>query len=222
MDEKQKEQFIKLTKFLGQVLGKQYEVVFHVIDKKGTYITAIENNHISGRTLESPLNAFISELIQKKVYLKKDFLYDYKALVEKNKFVRGSTFFIKNSDELVGILCINHDASAIRDAICKIIDIEKLDDMGEFLSQDESSNLEINDLANVETLSRSIEEILAQNIDMSYLNSNYQLSITQKEEIAKTLYEKGIFNIKGAVAIVAKFLKISEPSVYRYLKKFKK
>ncbi|MBZ7940966.1 MULTISPECIES: helix-turn-helix transcriptional regulator [Campylobacter] len=222
MDEKQKEQFIKLTKFLGQVLGKQYEVVFHVIDKKGTYIAAIENNHISGRTLESPLNAFISELIQKKVYLKKDFLYDYKALVEKNKFVRGSTFFIKNSDELVGILCINHDASVIRDAICKIIDIEKLDDMGEFLSQDESSNLEINDLANVETLSRSIEEILAQNIDMSYLNSNYQLSITQKEEIAKTLYEKGIFNIKGAVAIVAKFLKISEPSVYRYLKKFKK
>ncbi|MBZ7930075.1 transcriptional regulator [Campylobacter sp. LH-2024] len=222
MDEKQKEQFIKLTKFLGQVLGKQYEVVFHVIDKKGTYIAAIENNHISGRTLESPLDAFISELIQKKVYLKKDFLYDYKALVEKNKFVRGSTFFIKNSDELVGILCINHDASVIRDAICKIIDIEKLDDMGEFLSQDESSNLEINDLANVETLSRSIEEILAQNIDMSYLNSNYQLSITQKEEIAKTLYEKGIFNIKGAVAIVAKFLKISEPSVYRYLKKFKK
>lgn len=222
MDEKQKEQFIKLTKFLGQVLGKQYEVVFHVIDKKGTYIAAIENNHISGRTLESPLDAFISELIQKKVYLKKDFLYDYKALVEKNKFVRGSTFFIKNSDELVGILCINHDTSVIRDAICKIIDIEKLDDMGEFLSQDESSNLEINDLANVETLSRSIEEILAQNIDMSYLNSNYQLSITQKEEIAKTLYEKGIFNIKGAVAIVAKFLKISEPSVYRYLKKFKK
>ncbi|MBZ7953951.1 MULTISPECIES: helix-turn-helix transcriptional regulator [Campylobacter] len=222
MDEKQKEQFIKLTKFLGQVLGKQYEVVFHVIDKKGAYIAAIENNHISGRTLESPLSTFASELIQKKVYLNKDFLYDYKALIGKNKLVRGSTFFIKNANKLVGILCINHDTSVIRDAICKIINIEKLDDMGEFLSQDESSNLEINDLANVETLSRSIEEILAQNIDMNYLNSNYQLSITQKEEIAKTLYEKGIFNIKGAVSIVAKFLKISEPSVYRYLKKFKK
>ncbi|MGH2327697.1 helix-turn-helix transcriptional regulator [Campylobacter taeniopygiae] len=222
MDEKQKEQFIKLTKFLGQVLGKQYEVVFHVIDKKGAYIAAIENNHISGRTLESPLSTFASELIQKKAYLNKDFLYDYKALIGKNKLVRGSTFFIKNANKLVGILCINHDTSVIRDAICKIINIEKLDDMGEFLSQDESSNLEINDLANVETLSRSIEEILAQNIDMNYLNSNYQLSITQKEEIAKTLYEKGIFNIKGAVSIVAKFLKISEPSVYRYLKKFKK
>ncbi|MBZ7938878.1 PAS domain-containing protein [Campylobacter sp. W0014] len=222
MDEKQKEQFIKLTKFLGQVLGKQYEVVFHVIDKKGAYIAAIENNHISGRTLESPLSTFASELIQKKVYLNKDFLYDYKALIGKNKLVRGSTFFIKNANKLVGILCINHDTSVIRDVICKIINIEKLDDMGEFLSQDESSNLEINDLANVETLSRSIEEILAQNIDMNYLNSNYQLSITQKEEIAKTLYEKGIFNIKGAVSIVAKFLKISEPSVYRYLKKFKK
>ncbi|TKX30577.1 helix-turn-helix transcriptional regulator [Campylobacter estrildidarum] len=222
MDEKQKEQFIKLTKFLGQVLGKQYEVVFHVIDKKGAYIAAISNNHISGRTLESPLSAFASELIQKKAYLKKDFLHDYKALIGKNKLVRGSTFFIKNSNKLVGILCINHDTSAMRDVICKIIDIEKLEDMSEFLNQEKDNNLEINDLGNVETLSRSIEEILAQNIDMNYLNSNYQLSITQKEEIAKTLYEKGIFNIKGAVSIVAKFLKISEPSVYRYLKKFKK
>lgn len=35
MDEKQKEQFIKLTNFLGQVLGKQYEVVFHVLSKEG-------------------------------------------------------------------------------------------------------------------------------------------------------------------------------------------
>ncbi|MCW1359694.1 PAS domain-containing protein [Campylobacter sp. US33a] len=224
MDEKQKEQFIKLTNFLGQVLGKQYEIVFHVIDEEGAYIAAIANNHISGRTLKSPLSAFASELIQNKAYLKEDFLYDYKALIGKSKLVRGSTFFIKNTDKLVGILCINHDTSAIRDAVCKIIDIEKLDDMSEILNpnkENNENNIEINDLGNIETLSHSIEEILAQSIDMNYLNANYQLSISQKEEIAKTLYEKGIFNIKGSVPIVAKLLKISEPSVYRYLKKFK-
>lgn len=53
---------------------------------------------------------------------------------------------------------------------------------------------------------------------MNYLNSDYQLSMAQKEEITKTLYQKGIFNIKGSVPIVARLLKISEPSVYRYLK----
>lgn len=42
---------------------------------------------------------------------------------------------------------------------------------------------------------------------MNYLNSDYQLSMAQKEEITKTLYQKGIFNIKGSVPIVARLLK---------------
>ncbi|EDO7596932.1 helix-turn-helix transcriptional regulator [Campylobacter coli] len=221
MDEGQKQQFIKLTYFLGEVLGEQYEIVFHVITEDGAYIAAIANSHISGRSLDSPLTAFASELMQNKKYLEKDFLCDYKALVGKSKLVRGSTFFIKNSDELVGILCINHDTSMMRDLVCKIIDIEKLGDMSEFLNQDKENNTSVDSLGNIETLSHSIEEILAQSIDMNYLNSDYQLSMAQKEEITKTLYQKGIFNIKGSVPIVARLLKISEPSVYRYLKNFK-
>ncbi|EAC1766632.1 PAS domain-containing protein [Campylobacter coli] len=221
MDEGQKQQFIKLTYFLGEVLGEQYEIVFHVITEDGAYIAAIANSHISGRSLDSPLSAFASELMQNKKYLEKDFLCDYKALIGKSKLVRGSTFFIKNSDELVGILCINHDTSMMRDLVCRIIDIEKLGDMSEFLNQDKENNTSVDSLGNIETLSHSIEEILAQSIDMNYLNSDYQLSMAQKEEITKTLYQKGIFNIKGSVPIVARLLKISEPSVYRYLKNFK-
>ncbi|EKS3204893.1 PAS domain-containing protein [Campylobacter coli] len=221
MDEGQKQQFIKLTYFLGEVLGEQYEIVFHVITGDGAYIAAIANSHISGRSLDSPLTAFASELMQNKKYLEKDFLCDYKALIGKSKLVRGSTFFIKNSDELVGILCINHDTSMMRDLVCRIIDIEKLGDMSEFLNQDKENNTSVDSLGNIETLSHSIEEILAQSIDMNYLNSDYQLSMAQKEEITKTLYQKGIFNIKGSVPIVARLLKISEPSVYRYLKNFK-
>ncbi|EKP0480635.1 PAS domain-containing protein, partial [Campylobacter coli] len=216
MDEGQKQQFIKLTYFLGEVLGEQYEIVFHVITEDGAYIAAIANSHISGRSLDSPLSAFASELMQNKKYLEKDFLCDYKALIGKSKLVRGSTFFIKNSDELVGILCINHDTSMMRDLVCRIIDIEKLGDMSEFLNQDKENNTSVDSLGNIETLSHSIEEILAQSIDMNYLNSDYQLSMAQKEEITKTLYQKGIFNIKGSVPIVARLLKISEPSVYRY------
>ncbi|AXP09003.1 PAS domain-containing protein [Campylobacter hepaticus] len=219
MDEAQKQQFIKLTHFLGEVLGAQYEIVFHVVAKDGVYLAAIANSHISGRDLNSPLTAFASELIQNKKYLEEDFLCDYKALVGKSKLIRGSTFFIKNHDKLVGILCINHDTSIMRDLICKMIDLEKIDDMSEILGNITYSH---NDSHSIETLSHSIEDILIQSVDPSYLNSDYQLSIAQKEEIAEKLYEKGIFNIKGAVPIVAKFLKISEPSVYRYLKKFKK
>lgn len=216
MRAEKKEFFFKLCKFLGQVLGKRYEIVFHVIEESGAYIAAIENNHVSGRTTNSPLTAFASELVQNKAYLDKDFLCDYKAMVNKDKMVRGSTFFIKDKDKIEGILCINYDTSEMRDVVAKIIDIEKLDDMSSFL------NLKQEDNKNVEVLNHSIEEILAQYVDAKYLESDYLLTAEQKQNIINILYKKGIFNVKGTISVVAKFLKLSEPSVYRYLGNIKR
>ncbi|WP_286005254.1 helix-turn-helix transcriptional regulator [Campylobacter avium] len=216
MRAEKKEHFIKLCKFLGQVLGKRYEVVFHVIEESGAYIAAIENNQVSGRTTNSPLTAFASELVQNKSYLDKDFLCGYKAMVNKDKMVRGSTFFIKDKDKLEGILCINYDTSEMRDVVAKIIDIEKLDDMSSIL------NLKQEDDNNVEVLNHSIEEILAQYVDVKYLESDFLLTTEQKQSIISKLYKKGVFNVKGAISVVAKFLKLSEPSVYRYLGNVKK
>ncbi|OCX43241.1 DNA-binding protein [Campylobacter ornithocola] len=221
MDEQQKELFVKLTQFLGQVLGDQYEIVFHVISDEGSYIAAIANNHISGRTINSPLTSFASELVQEKEYLNKDFLCDYKAKVGKSKIVTGSTFFIKNKNKIVGILCINHDTTELRNAISKIIELEKINDFSDLLDVHNQNNVKLHNMSNIETLSHSIEDILAENIDLKYLNSGYSLSTEQKDEIIKKLHSKGIFNIKGSIPIVAKSLNISEPSVYRYLQKLK-
>lgn len=220
MDEKQKEQFIKLTHFLGEVLGEQYEVAFHVIEEEGAYLAAIANNHISGRTINAPLTAFASELIQEKTFLEKDFLCDYKALVGKSKTIRGSTFFIKQDKKLLGILCINHDSSEMQKAISKIIDLEKL---GDFISLSLPQNTtQDKNTVSVETLSHSIEDILAESIDLTYLESGFALSVQQKHDVINKLYLKGIFNIKGSIPIVAKFLNTSEPSIYRYLQKLKR
>ena len=279
MDEKQKELFVKLTHFLGEVLGKNYEIVFHIISAEGSYIAAIANNHISKRTINSPLTDFASKLLQEKAYLKQDFLCNYKALTQENKLLQGSTFFIKQGQELVGILCINHDTSELCEAVHKIIELENLSGFEGLLAQSfgggfssanaagiasasfssanatttsvasENSvnftsvgalNLE-NGAANsstasafaanasdgsrqisIENLSLSIEDILAQHIDLNYLKSGFTLSTKQKGDIIKTLYDKGIFNIKGSLYQVAKLLNISEPSVYRYLNKLKK
>ncbi|TQR41223.1 DNA-binding protein [Campylobacter sp. MIT 12-8780] len=221
MNDDQKELFIKLTHFLGQVLGKNYEVVFHIISKEGSCIAAIANNHISGRSQNSPLTDLASKLVQEKAYLKQDFLCDYKASTKYNTLLRGSTFFIKQKDKLVGILCINHDTTELRAAVHKIIELENLKGFDDFLPLCEKQD-QHDALASSESLSESIEDILAQNIDLKLLNSGFALTSTQKNEIICKLYKKGIFNIKGAISIVAKLLKISEPSVYRYLNKLKK
>lgn len=217
MNEEEKELFIKLTHFLGHVLGRRYEVVLHTISPEGSYIAAIVNNHISGRTIHSPLTEFASNLIQEKTYLKEDYLCNYKASTNNNKTLQGSTFFIKKKQKLVGILCINHDNTEMKNAISKILEIEQISDFGTIV---ESSNISIKE-SNVENLSLNIEDILAQYVDLNYLKSGFMLTSTQKNDIIEKLYNKGIFNIKGVIPIVAKLLKTSEPSIYRYLKKIK-
>lgn len=211
--------FSKLTEFLGQVLGKNYEVVFHIISKEGSYIQAIANNHISGRTVHSPLTEFASKLVQEKAYLKQDFLYNYKAKTKDNKGLRGSTFFITKKKRLVGILCINHDTSELEKAIHKIIELSNVSGFNEIFDAVQESSQEA---SSTENLSHNIEDILAQSIDLNYIKSGFMLSSTQKNDIIQRLYDKGIFNIKGSIAPVAKLLNMSEPSVYRYLQKLRK
>ena len=50
------------------------------------------------------------------------------------------------------------------------------------------------------------------------LSSDVNLKPEQKLEIVRELFQKGIFSLKGAVTQVAEVMRVSEPSIYRYLK----
>ena len=41
----------------------------------------------------------------------------------------------------------------------------------------------------------------------------------EKIRVVKYLQDKGTFKVKGAIALVADKLDVSEPTIYRYLKK---
>ena len=49
--------------------------------------------------------------------------------------------------------------------------------------------------------------------------ANDHSAVDMKNEIVKYLQEKGTFKVKGAIVLVAEKLAVSEPTVYRYLKK---
>lgn len=219
--------YINLVKFLGETLGPKYEIVYHVISKRGAYIAAIHNNHISGRTLDSPLTAFANQLIREKVYLEKDFISNYKASIADRRVVNGSTFFIKNKfNELTGLLCINYDNTEVKQSLETLIRLEKLQD---FLSWDsikfkpsidedhKKENNSHTDLI-IEDLSQSVDELI-DNI-LGFFNE-INLSPLQKQNYINELYINGVFNIKGSIPSIARKLNMSEPSVYRYLKKAK-
>lgn len=222
MNNAQKKYFIGLTHFLGNVLGPKYEVVFHSFEKNKASMEAIANSHVSGRTLSSPLSVFASKMLQEKVYLDKDFISNYKAVGDSNKLIMGSTYFIKNGEKLEGILCINHDTSELVETVNKLISLENLGTFVNLLGIDPAlSGEEESEIISKEKLEKSIEDILSEYVDLTLLESDKALSFRQKENSVRVLFEKGIFNIKGAIPVVAKYLRISEPSVYRYLKNIK-
>ena len=157
-----------------------------------------------------------------KYILDKDFIFNYKAVADSEKVIRGATYFIKNGDKLEGILCINHDTSELVDVMTKLISLENLGNFVNILGIDAAfAEVEEAEIINKEKLENSIEDILCEYLDFTLLHSDKPLSLRQRENAVQVLFDKGIFNIKGAIPMVAKYLKISEPSVYRYLKAIK-
>lgn len=208
--------YTALSNFLGKTLGNQYEIVLHVLDAGNFHIAAIENSHVSGRNIHSPITGFALELIQSKKHKVQDYVLNYKSQTINGKQLKGSTFFIKGPQgELEGMLCINQDTSRYEEISREILALANIS-THEAVNLFPSEEIQTTDL--VEILDESIEGIVYAIVSPELLNQKILLSKELKVEIVRNLNERGVFQIKGAVARVSEILHISEPSVYRYIK----
>ena len=60
--------YMKLTEFLGQAFGPDYEVALHDMTDKNRSIIAIANNHVSGREIGAPLTNVALSILRDKSY----------------------------------------------------------------------------------------------------------------------------------------------------------
>lgn len=234
MKKEDKHFFKTLVEFLGEVLGSNTEVVFHLRDKNGIYIESIKNGHISGRTASSPITGLALEMIKNESYKNTDYLVNYRGISKKGEFLRSSTFFIKDREGyLEGLICINTDVSTfinvkhILDELSSFrlihedpVDTEQSKQYTLKLSEDSLHTGMDKDSNQVEYFSQSIEEVIFSIIPEETLIRN-NLSASERIEIVRVLNDRGIFSIKGSVPIVAEILHVSTPTVYRYIKEIK-
>ncbi len=216
------EPYAKLVDFLGKALGDNCEIALHDLTSKEQEIVAIANNHISGREVGAKLSNLSLHYLEEKQYLKHEYVMNYKTVGADGKLMRAATYFIKegNKEMPVGMLCINvniSDLEYLTSTIKKILgvkeekDIEfKMDNPVEILS----SPLD-------EMIDMYIKECLEKMGFPSYFLAE-RLNVDEKIKVVKYLQEKGTFKVKGAIVLVAEKLAVSEPTVYRYLKKMDK
>ena len=132
---------------------------------------------------------------------------NYKTVGNDGKLMRAATYFIKEEgrEMPVGMLCINvniSDLEYLTSTIKKILGIK------------EEKDIEFKMDNPVEILSSPLEKMGFP----SYFLAE-RLNVDEKIKVVKYLQEKGTFKVKGAIVLVAEKLAVSEPTVYRYLKK---
>lgn len=216
------EPYAKIVDFLGKALGDNCEIALHDLTSQEQEIVAIANNQLSGREIGAKLSNLSLHYLDTKQYLNNDFVMNYKTVGPDGKLMRAATYFIKEDGKEmpVGMLCINvniSDLEYLTATIKKILGVKeekeiefKMDNPVEILS----SPLD-------EMIDMYIKECLEKMGFPSYFLAE-RLNVDEKIKVVKYLQEKGTFKVKGAIVLVAEKLAVSEPTVYRYLKKMDK
>lgn len=210
--------FIPLVDFLGEIMGENTEILLHDLSQPDNSVIAISHGFHSGRTIGSPATDLAMDIQNSQSYKKENYLAHYRA-ISKGKQYLSSTYYIKNGDELIGLLCLNTDiqpAQNFADAMKKFM---KATNLGAFVD-------ETPDTRTIrESLDSPIASLAESIISKTILESGIapdRMTREEKMQIVWTLTEQDIPRMKGAVSEIAKQLQLSESTVYRYISQHEK
>ena len=198
--------YIKLTEFLGQALGPDYEVALHDMTDKNRSIVAIANNHISGREIGAPLTNVALKILMDKSYETQDYRLHYCGLSAEGKTLRSSTLFLRDEDGNPSV-CI-----AINEDITKSLELER------YLH---SRNRVATDQPNEDKYRGDVNDMLQHLMDQAQLmvgKNSAHMTKEDKLRYLEFLDKHGAFLITYSNAQVCKALNISQFSLYNYLR----
>ena len=209
------ERYIPLVTFMGEICGKNYEIILHDVSTPERSVIAACNGHLSGRRVGDPMTELAKDLIRTGAYLEHDFVANYEGRTRGGKRFVSSTYFIKEKGKLVGLICVNHDVEdffALSEHLNNLVQAFSLP-VGGTCPTTYTENLD----DSISGLSSSLihSTVLNYHVPMEAMHS------ADKLEIVRILESQGVFATKGSVGQVARELHISEPTVYRYLQKIR-
>lgn len=205
--------------FLVEFLGKDTEVVLQDFQNGFDNSVVYIKNNLSGRKKGAPATNFVMDVFKSKVYLHKDYIVNYRTKSLNGKQLYSSSFFIKEDNKLIGMICLNTDKSNILklknlfEASLKIIDedikIEDIEEDNELVQETFFSNSDhlIDAVILEETKGKDI--------------SKYTLTKEEKIAIVRSLYQKEFFNLKNSIQKLASVFSMSEVSIYKYIQQVK-
>lgn len=106
--------FLPMVDFLEQILGKNSEIVLHDFSDPDHAIVDIRNGIVSGRKVGGPATDLALKIMHDPKYRDLPFITGYEGRGAGGKTLESATYFIRENNEIVGMLCVNTDLSTVR------------------------------------------------------------------------------------------------------------
>lgn len=201
--------FIPFVKGLAETFGSNCEVVLHDFSDLQHSIIAIENGHVTGRSVGSPMmEASLKLYVSDKV---DEDNINYTGKSADGRVLKSSTMFIKDEKaKVLGCLCINYDITELTAVQRVMNDLMKVAAPNAGIKTSETDDEVFNVVSGV------LKDIVNDTIQIIGKPIIY-LSKEEKVNIVEILDQKGAFLIKGAIDYVAEVLCVSRYTIYNYL-----
>ena len=188
---------------ISALIGPHCEIVLHSFEDLEHSAVYIANGHNTHRKIGSPM----TDLALKSLHKMQDGgkIEPYFTKAKGNCWMKSITVPIRNGIKIIGLLCININLDV---PYSQILDAFTPKNIPETAVNFASS---VEELVS-ETIEKTVEEVSA-NLELANNNKN--------RHIVLSLFEKGIFNIKDAINLVAERLNISRHTVYLYIRQIK-
>ncbi len=203
------ESFFPVVDAIGNLLGDTCEVVLHSLEDTDKSVVKFVNGHISGRQIGAPITDLSLHMLHKMHENGAQFSDSYFTRAKNGKLMKCTTIAIRNlNSEVIGLLCINLNLdSPLSDFIAALTPSSLNKITGE---QSVTFNEE-------KSLEAQLERISDQVI------KNHNIAAKEKvRQIIYQLYREDLFELKGAVNTVSKYLDISRHTVYLYIREYRK
>lgn len=223
------ERFAGIIDFLALYLGSDSEI--SLCDQ--TTILYIRNPQSPDHAVGMPIGDMQHSFLENPEYHKAPSNVNYRALSKKGEKLRSATMFIREGEQLIGMLTINSrvdDLILCRSLIDRLIQGDHVPVSDEKRAGTGASQSTVKGKSKAkkpkdyyETLSMSVSDVIDDTIQQAtakFNTSPLRFNAREKMSVVQELDDRGVFLVKGSVSEVAKRLNTSDATVYRYLQSF--
>lgn len=204
------EHHIRLAEGLAKMFHPLLEAVVHDYRSKVPGVIAIFGNHVTGRTIGDPLTDLGRSRLRGRSV--PDDLIGYAAQSSNGRPLKSSSFALRTAEgKVIGALCLNLDLTIFSE-------VQHLTT----LLTTPSAELPISKVERFRSRAAGDEVTgVVQSLVREKGRSLRELTQKDREEIVQQIAHRGYFSRRGSVSTVAKLLRVTRPTIYRYIQNIK-